>query len=213
VPYTSKYLSGGSSGTYVGPAPFALPSIPPVTLANYLTPQTLAPQGPAPQFINDFTSLLGATPSTLYYILDPLLSYGYQLISAKRNIDTLLNSLKSSLGSTYAQPNSMYTLMAKVRSGIVAFSLGLTDSTALKAATTKWLVDGFNSTTGTAGANAGTIQQNITTALTAGQSLNTTQTAQLRNYLFVFEEYYKSAGAMLSQITQIINQISQNMAR
>ncbi len=61
--------------------------------------------------------------------------------------------------------------------------------------------------------NAGKYQQNITSAITAGQSLNDAQKEEVRRFLFVFEEYYKSAAAMLSKITQLIEKIAQNINR
>jgi len=60
-------------------------------------------------------------------------------------------------------------------------------------------------------AAAGAIQQSITFAITAAQSLNDTQKEEVRRFMFVFEEYYKSAGAILSKITQIIEKIAQGI--
>jgi hypothetical protein len=71
-----------------------------------------------------------------------------------------------------------------------------------------WLLDNYNQR-GTMNANlSGQIQQNITNAITAGQSLNDTQQNNVRNFLFVFQQYYQAASTVIQQITQII----QNMA-
>lgn len=59
----------------------------------------------------------------------------------------------------------------------------------------------------------GEIQRNLTAAITAGQSLNDTQKEEVRRYLFVFEEYYKSAAAILNKITQLLERIAQGIAR
>lgn len=59
----------------------------------------------------------------------------------------------------------------------------------------------------------GQIQKEITEAITAGESLNDRQKEEVRRFLFVFEEYYKSAAAILSKITQIIEKMAQGIAR
>lgn len=63
------------------------------------------------------------------------------------------------------------------------------------------------------GLTPNSIQQNITAAITAGQNLNDTQKDKVRRFLFVFEEYYKSASAILTKITQIIQRMAQGIAR
>jgi hypothetical protein len=58
---------------------------------------------------------------------------------------------------------------------------------------------------------AGNIQQSITFAITAAQSLNDTQKEKVRQFLFVFEEYYKSAATILATITRIIEKMAQGV--
>lgn len=58
---------------------------------------------------------------------------------------------------------------------------------------------------------AGSIQDNITFAITAAQSLNDSQKEQVRRYMYVFEEYYKSASSLLTAISQIIQKIAQGI--
>lgn len=58
---------------------------------------------------------------------------------------------------------------------------------------------------------AGQFQQNITLAITAAQSLNNTQTEQVRAYVLNFEQFYKSASALLSAISTIIKSMAQNI--
>lgn len=73
-----------------------------------------------------------------------------------------------------------------------------------------WVLDNYNSNNAS---SSGLIQQNITNAITAAQSLNTTQTESVRNFLYIFEEYYKSASAILQKIDQIINKMAGGIAR
>jgi hypothetical protein len=58
---------------------------------------------------------------------------------------------------------------------------------------------------------AGSIQDNITFAITAAQSLNDSQKEQVRRYMYVFEEYYKSASSLLAAISQLIQKIAQGI--
>ncbi|QLH36297.1 MAG: hypothetical protein HWD61_09280 [Parachlamydiaceae bacterium] len=77
----------------------------------------------------------------------------------------------------------------------------------------KWMLDNYSSFNTPSANQAGQIQNNITFAITAGENLNDTQKETVRNYLFIFEEYYKSASSALQAITQIIQKMAQNIAR
>jgi len=102
---------------------------------------------------------------------------------------------------------------------------GLTASTALPSnvatadineALTFWILDSTqvtNTLLNIPGVDSGGIQRNLSAALSAGQSLNDTQKEEVRRYLFVFEEYYKSAAAILSKITQILERMAQAISR
>lgn len=63
------------------------------------------------------------------------------------------------------------------------------------------------------GRSAGDGQQNLTFAITSAQNLNDTQKEKVRQFLFVFEEYYKSASAILQRISQIVEKMAQNISR
>lgn len=108
------------------------------------------------------------------------------------------------------------SLLAKMR--IVLQDLDANDITNANQTTAmlgaaKWLIDNNNAVSGAALERTGSFQKNITSAMTAGESLNTTQTESVRNYLYLFEEYYKSASAVLTAISQIITKMAQNIAR
>lgn len=76
-------------------------------------------------------------------------------------------------------------------------------------AISNWILDKYNDPN--AGSDQGQIQSSITSAITAAQSLNDTQKQNVQNYLFVFEQYYKSASAILQSITQLIERIAQGI--
>ncbi|KAF3362287.1 Uncharacterized protein PHSC3_001116 [Chlamydiales bacterium STE3] len=80
-------------------------------------------------------------------------------------------------------------------------------------ALTRWIMDNYDKRTGTDATLGGAAQQNITLAITSAQSLNDTQKEEVRRFLFVFEEYYKSASAMLQAITQIVQKMAQGISK
>ncbi len=73
-----------------------------------------------------------------------------------------------------------------------------------------WIMDSYSDTDSE---SAGLIQRNITNAIVAAQSLNDSQKSEVRRFLFVFEEYYKSSAAILQKITQLIERIAQGISR
>lgn len=77
----------------------------------------------------------------------------------------------------------------------------------------KWMLDNYSAFNSSDAGSSGQFQQNITFAITSAQNLNDTQKETVRNYLFVFEEYYKSASSALQAISQIIQKMAQNIAR
>lgn len=74
----------------------------------------------------------------------------------------------------------------------------------------QWLIDGYNQT---ALSQAGQLQQHLTFALTAGQSLNDSQKQKVQQFLFIFQEYYNAASAILQQLTQVIQQMAKGIAQ
>lgn len=79
----------------------------------------------------------------------------------------------------------------------------------LNTAIISWLKDNYGSSNNRAGA----IQTDISQAINSAQSLNTTQQEKVKRYLFVFEEFYKSASAVLTAINQIITHMASNINR
>lgn len=59
----------------------------------------------------------------------------------------------------------------------------------------------------------GDFQRHINNAITSAQSFNDTQREELSRVMFVFEEFYKSATALLSRLTQIIEKMGSAINR
>ena len=77
----------------------------------------------------------------------------------------------------------------------------------------KWALDNYNVHGSTGASLAGNLQNDITFAITAAQSLNNAQAEKVRRYLFIFQEYYQSAAAILSGLSQIIQQMAQKISQ
>jgi len=75
-----------------------------------------------------------------------------------------------------------------------------------------WVMDNYNTHGSTAAGSAGALENDLTTALTAAQSLNDTQKEKVRQFLFIFQEYYQSASAVLTSMTQIVEHMAQKIS-
>lgn len=77
----------------------------------------------------------------------------------------------------------------------------------------KWALDNYNVHGSTGATLAGNIENDITFAIVAAQSLNNSQAESVRRYLFIFQEYYQSAAAILSGLSQVIEQMAQKISQ
>lgn len=59
----------------------------------------------------------------------------------------------------------------------------------------------------------GDIQNNLQIAISANENLNDSQKQKIQNYLFIFQEFYTAASAVLSTLTQAITTMAQNMGK
>lgn len=131
-------------------------------------------------------------------------SFTVQLDQCKSALQTQIAYLSSITDTT--DPNTLYANLKKVYSELPSDTGDFGD-------VSKWVIDN-NNTTGASGATtAGNFQVNLTAAITAGQSLNSSQQQRVQNYLFIFQEYYQSAAAVLTAIEQIISRMAQAAGR
>lgn len=138
--------------------------------------------------LSAITPRIGVTPTNPNGSLDP---------------NSLLGRLKTVLGDF----NTTFVTVAGQR---------ISTNTSINSAflgVRNWLLDKYNQKFTSDANTAGQIQNDITFAITAGESTNNTQNQKVQNFLFVFQEYYKAASAMLQQLTQIIQQMSQAIGR
>jgi hypothetical protein len=75
-----------------------------------------------------------------------------------------------------------------------------------------WVIDSQDKKLGLSGTNtAGNVQDNLTSAIQAAENLNDTQKENVRRYMFLFEEFYKSASAVLQKVSQIVEKLAQGI--
>lgn len=61
--------------------------------------------------------------------------------------------------------------------------------------------------------NVGGYQKNLNNTIVASQSLNDTKSEELKNVMFIYEEFYKSATAMLSSLQQLLVKLAGAISR
>ncbi len=76
-----------------------------------------------------------------------------------------------------------------------------------------WLLDNYSNSPNAATGAAGTIQTGINNAITSGENLNNQQQQQTQQYLFVFQQFYQSAAAILTSLTQLIQHFAQGISQ
>lgn len=136
-------------------------------------------------------------------------SFQSQFLTAKAQLSAEIPVL-SAVTASGGNPNS---LLETIKTVLTDMNAALANGSAhMESGIINWLIDKYNTPNAAGGNSAGQIQQDITNALTAAENLNTTQTESVRSYLFLFEEYYKSASAIISQMTQIIQKMADGIA-
>ncbi|MCE5319038.1 MAG: hypothetical protein LLG04_16960 [Parachlamydia sp.] len=107
-----------------------------------------------------------------------------------------------------AQLNDPTTLLANIRKVYNELPTNFGFS-----AVEKWALDNYNLHGSTATGLGGNLQNDLTFAITAAETLNDTQKEKVRRFLFIFQQYYQSAAAVLSAIHQIVNQMAQKISQ
>jgi hypothetical protein len=145
----------------------------------------------------------------------PTSTAAQDLLRAKDNLKTQLALIMQQTQNASAT-NSLGAFVANVIRDISAVFVGadLNDKTQLNIRVSAWILDHQNAPLGTPDAVlAGKIQDNLTQAIQSAQSLNDTQKEDVRRFLFIFEEFYKSSSAVLQKITQIVEKMAQGISR
>lgn len=143
------------------------------------------------------------------------------LLAIQRSLLAFIPKLSGIIGASgLLDSNSLYSRIKKISADLSAmFQTGGTAAASLTSSTDKakalqtYLLDNNVSAFFVTGRSAGDGQSNLTFGVTAAQGLNDTQKEDVRRFLNVFEEYYKSASAILQRISQMIEKMAQNISR
>lgn len=147
-----------------------------------------------------------------------------QLIALRTSLQQEIAALSALGTSVTSDPSGVYaqlkTVLGDLNSnfsvvvgGVVTPIESYSSAAQKSAGLTQWLSDFYSASTGpnASAANAGIIQADLTNAISSAQSINNTQQEAVRNYLYIFQQYYQSASAILQSITQIIQRIAQGI--
>ncbi|MCB1148936.1 MAG: hypothetical protein KDK48_02125, partial [Chlamydiia bacterium] len=128
-------------------------------------------------------------------------------LSEFQGVRSDLESALAQLEAAGVDPDEEGSIAARIRTVLENMNAGGGgDGTKMQ----QWVLDFYNETDFV---KSGEYQRELTAAITAAESLNDQQKEDLRRFMFVFEQFYKSAAAMLQAMTQIISKMAQNIAR
>lgn len=206
--YESSHGSGGGyAGDYSEAASvhFGTPVIPTVPSTLVLYDASRNPIGLTAEGLEQFNKLLFLRQSILNQIAK---------VSAQSSPETLADpqSLYNKLKQISEDFSSLFARISTDPNSPIPASTSFTGQQKASALV-RWILDNYDKRSGADANLGGAAQQNITLAITSAQSLNDTQKEEVRRFLFVFEEYYKSASAMLQKITQIIEKMAQGISK
>ncbi len=126
-----------------------------------------------------------------------------------KKIGDLLPQILSANPGSDSQPNSLYSTLDQVYKDMLSGHSDHHDIT--KDDVEKWILD--NQTQADANSQSGYLaenfQANITSAITAAESLNDQQKEQTQSVLYLFQQFYQSASSALSTINSIIRNMAQ----
>lgn len=134
--------------------------------------------------------------------ISPPPASGRDLTSLGGKIATVLDDLYKYIGNTLTA-NSAPVTQANALDGLRAWIMDNQDKHATDT----------NPVNQALAKNSGDIQRNLQDAMTAATNLNDKQKNDFSRYMFIFQEFYQSAAAMLTSLTQMIQKIAQNAGR
>lgn len=142
-----------------------------------------------------------------------------ELIAAKQKLyQDLVNLEKISSNNTRSVEGTLANFVYHVTLDISNAFKGIDMTTAapqqLKSAVSVWILDNQNQkVSSTLANNTGQIQDRITQAITAAESLNNTEKQNVSDFQFMFQQFYTSASTVLQKVTQIIEKMAQKISQ
>ncbi|WP_068467233.1 hypothetical protein [Candidatus Protochlamydia phocaeensis] len=174
-------------------------------------------------FINTYKIMASAQFRQIFPTASPTSTAANDLLNAKQKLMQELADLeKQNPGATRSTAGSLASFIYRVALDVSSHFSGINTQgmssaalkTALSAAVSAWILDNQNQKAGSQAANsAGSIQNNLTQAISAGESLNDQQKQLVQNYMFIFQQFYQSASDVLQKVNQVIQKHAQGIAR
>jgi hypothetical protein len=191
VDSADSYVSGYNliaSSYYGNPIdPYWAITVPGATTATPITVNSISAMSPAMlSAYNYFIGRIAQSKATISALITKLTPLTPTLADGSEDPTTLLAKLKTVYNEL---PNGSF------------------------ASTKAWVLDGYTTHGASGIVKAGLLQQDITNAITAGESLNSSQNASVRNYMFIFEQYYQSAASIMSSLHQAILGMSRKITQ
>ena len=183
--------------------------------ANLNKPYTYQVNGPGDwtnRASNYYTQTANLNPNFASDVYNEL----QDVVSILRNCQSVLNAQtgqKTSGTTLYANLTATLNDLNGQFDRYSTSNRGLAAGNQTGAKTISWVQDGYTQAgqAATSGTQAGGIDTRIAASITAAGALNTTQSDSARNFLYVYQQYYTSASAVLSGMTQIIQKMAANI--
>ena len=159
----------------------------------------------------------------VFPVAQPTSTSASDLLAAKQQLMQQVVMLEQQNPSvTRTTPGSLayfvYQVALSISSHFSSINTSLLTGPALQAAylsaVSQWIVDNQNQKQGTVAASqAGAIQNKISQAITAAQSLNDQQKANVNLVQFTYQQFVQSASDALSTINGLVSEIARAMSR
>jgi hypothetical protein len=160
--------------------------------------------------------------SQIFPTAAPVAATAEKLLALKQNLYNQILAIEKATSGANGRnvPGTIaYTAFQVVQDISAAFAkVNLNDANAqdqLVDAVKKWIIDNQDVRIDEAGGqnNAGAIQDKIATAIKTAENLEESQREDVRRYLLVFQEFYKSAMSMIQLLGTMFDKINQGISK
>lgn len=179
-------------------------------------PMTTGHPDSPPLYANDYMQSASAFFSQQIPIPDPRSTAAVELLAARSALIIKLDRLESDSKHSRTSANTLAFFLDIVIRDITDHfaSTDPTSRSAMSTAIYQWILDGQNLPVGsTQAVVTGKVQDHLAQAIKASESLNDSQKDKVQRYMYIFQQFYQSASAVLQKVTQIVEKIAQGIGR
>ncbi|MBS4164086.1 Uncharacterized protein PRO82_001402 [Candidatus Protochlamydia amoebophila] len=150
---------------------------------------------------------------------EPVADSAQKLLNLKQSLWDQMVALEaanptSGRNETGSLANAVYKVVQDISAAFVGVDLTAANAQdQLFASVKKWIMDNQDVRIDDAGSNknAGAIQDRLASAMTTAQNLEESQREDVRRYLLLFQEFYKSAMSMIQLLGTIFDKINKGI--